>query len=230
MARYYNTRRWGMSIRLIAMGLVLCLFVFAIDSQLRPVVLEMETAEAKNYATLAVYQAINDALAEEKIDYGYFVKLTKDENERVTSIETNVRNVGRLHNMVAMAVTEELQKAEYRELEIPLGTLTGIEFLAARGPKIPLRIAPYGYADVEITNEFTSAGINQTLHRINLSVQVRITAIIPGFPVRSELSTSMVLAETVIVGEVPEFYAGLSAERSGIELGALYDLLAEKNI
>ena len=96
------------------------------------------------------------------------------------------------------------------ELSIPVGTLTGSTLLAGRGPCIRVRMQAVGSADASLRNAFSAAGINQTRHQILLHVDVYTGILLPGFTASTKVSNEIAVAETVIVGSVPETYTYFS--------------------
>ena len=91
-------------------------------------------------------------------------------------------------------------------ISIRMGTLTGTDFLADRGPAVQLRIIPVSSVSSSITNEFVSGGINQTLHRIMMQLVVDISIVLPGYSTTTTVVSEFCIAETIIVGSVPESY------------------------
>ena len=134
------------------------------------------------------------------------VKLSYDESGSINSIESNMLKINRLKARVTQLINEEITAIEANDLRIPLGTVSGVNLLYGRGPSIPVKLSPKGYAAVNLTSRFSSAGINQTLHQITLTVSADISAIIPGYTTSVNVTTEFVVAQTVIVGHVPESY------------------------
>ena len=99
-----------------------------------------------------------------------------------------------------------------RALSIPVGTLTGSALLAGRGPRITVRMESVGSSEANFRNAFTSAGINQTKHQIILTVDVSVSILLPGFRTATKVSNSFIVAETVIVGMVPDTYTYFSTD------------------
>ena len=103
------------------------------------------------------------------------------------------------------------------DLSIPLGTLTGSNLLAGRGPHIRVRTQSVGTATARFDNQFSSSGINQTRHRIILDVDVHVSILLPGLTTYTKVSNEISVAETVIVGGVPETYTYFSTTPDEIE-------------
>jgi sporulation protein YunB len=120
-----------------------------------------------------------------------------------------MRLINQLKSRAALVINEEIKQIEHHDLNISFGTALGIHMFYGRGPSIPIKLMPKGYADTQILSSFTSAGINQTLHRIILTVATDISAIIPGYTSSVTVQTTFMVAETVIVGNVPEAFTNV---------------------
>ena len=192
------------SIRLIAVGLILITAVVLTDMRVRPIIQKAGGYQCQVAAT----RIINEAIQAEVGDYSYveLVELSRDESGNIVSIESNMVNINRLKARVTQLINEDISTIEKSDLKIPLGTISGVNLLYGRGPSIPVRLSPRGYAAVNLTSKFSSAGINQTLHQITLTVSVDISAIIPGYTTSVNVETEFIVAQTVIVGYVPESY------------------------
>ena len=103
-------------------------------------------------------------------------------------------------------VCQALDGIEISELKIPLGSLLDSELVWARGPYITARALWVGSVSAEYESDFSSAGVNQTIHQIWLDLSVPVTVLLPGESLAISVQTSICIAETVIVGQVPQFY------------------------
>ena len=112
----------------------------------------------------------------------------------------------RLQSSILHQVLQEIAQMDTRELSIPLGSLTGSALLAGRGPRISVRMQSVGSSTAYLSNEFSSAGINQTRHQIILNVDVYVSILLPGFSTATKVSNAFTVAETVLVGTVPDSY------------------------
>lgn len=177
-----------------------------IDHQLRPIVRKMASNQAQIIATRMINDAVMRLLSEENITYESLIRLNTDENQRITSLETNVGQINLLKTQVAEVVLKTVEEYDEAAVQVPFGNLLNSEFLMGRGPKIPIRFNLTGTVQPEIESEFSSAGINQTYHRITLRIPAKLYVIIPGFDTAAEINTECLVAETVIVGIVPETY------------------------
>lgn len=192
--------------KLIAVSLILMGLCVILELSFRPVI---ETVSA-NECHLAVSEMINTAVSEElsreDISYTRLVQLSTNPDGEIISVESNVVNINKLKTGITQRLESELRAMESADIGIPVGTLSGISLLHGRGFDVGMTIKPIGYPQTRIVSEFTEAGINQTRHRIIIEITVDADAVIPGFSSEVSVSTSIIAAETIIVGRVPDAF------------------------
>jgi len=192
--------------RLIALGLILITVVVLTDIRVRPIIKKAGGYQCQVIATRIINQAVHNELENGRYDYMSLVLLTFDETGNITSIQSNMVNINRLKTRVSEYINEDMAKIDSRDLKIPVGTISGINLLYGRGPAVPVQLTPRGYAGINLVSKFSSAGINQTHHQIIMTVSVDISAIIPGYTTSVTVDTEFIVAETIIVGYIPESY------------------------
>jgi sporulation protein YunB len=192
--------------------LVLALLAAAVSLlwHLKPVMTSMATARVSNLVNRIVSAAVNEAVENGDIDYQNFVIFEKDETGHITALRSNVAEVNRMQGQITDEILHRLSEVATSELEIPLGTLTGSALLAGRGPSLFVRMQAVGSASAAFRNQFTAAGINQTRHQIFLDVDVYMSILLPGMKTSTRVSNEIAVAETVIVGGVPDTYTYFS--------------------
>lgn len=180
-----------------------------LDMRIRPIITKTSSYQARILAEGIINAAIADTIADENLLYSDLVHITYGENGGISSIEGDMRMINRLKSRAALLINERIKQIEQHNMGIALGTAVGIHMFYGRGPVIPFRAAPKGYAATNIASSFESAGINQTLHRIIMTVSADISAVVPGYTSSVSVTTDFVVAETVIVGTVPEAYTNV---------------------
>jgi len=158
-----------------------------------------------------VAAAVEEAIQRGDINYEAFVTFEKDATGRVTALRSNVAEVNRMQSAISEEILRRLSEVSTSELRIPIGTLTGSALLSGRGPYITVRMQAVGSASAVFRNEFSAAGINQTRHQILLEVDVYMSILLPGIRTSTTVANEIAVAETVIVGSVPESYTYFSA-------------------
>lgn len=210
-ARAPERRRGGGQLLLSAvLGIGLALLVIhAFDASVRPLVEDMARAKVKNAVTTAVNDAVSQTLAAEAVAYDDLVSLQKDDAGRIAVMTTNSAKMNALRTQILAAVVAQVDDLDPRELGVPLGNLTGFVTASGRGPVLPVRVLSAAAPDAAFRNVFASAGINQTLHQVMLDVSVPVKLLIPGGAVETAVTAQVCVAETVIVGQVPDAYLEL---------------------
>ncbi len=196
-------RRAGAAIVLLLAALLM--FLAASVFYLKDLSGQIAVSDACDIMTVEVNTAITQVLREENYDADYFVKFEKNEAGEVTAISSNMTHVNALSAEILDRVVG-LTENRMLTVSIPAGNLTGISLLMGRGPGVPVEIMVLTSSRVEFQNSIVTAGINQTKHQILLAVDVSVGILLPGFSTATRVSSSFAVAETVIVGGVPESY------------------------
>ncbi len=181
-------------------------------SHFRPLVADLAVTQAANRVNKTVSTAVKEVLQSGEFDYSRMITLHTDASGRVTALQTNMGEINRLQSLVSSKVSGELSTIAETDLFVSLGSLTGSPLLAGRGPDLKIRMQTVGVVDSSLDNDFTSTGINQTKHRIILTVNVKVTVLLPGFITYTTAGGTYEVAETVIVGQVPDTYTYFQTE------------------
>ncbi|MCI8303161.1 MAG: sporulation protein YunB [Lawsonibacter sp.] len=192
--------------------LVSASLIMLLEARLRPVVAEIASAQARNTMTAVVEEAVTADLAARQVGYSDFITIQRDEGGAITALTTDMARMNLLRAELTAAILEALEKADVSDIQVPLGSLFDLEPLWAKGPALKTRAMTVGTVRAEFDSQFTSAGVNQTLHRIWMEVTVPMKLLLPGGEVETELHTRLCVAETVIVGRVPDTYLQLGQQ------------------
>lgn len=160
--------------------------------------------QVKNTTSDLINDAIDKQIETGNIQYDRIVYFEKDLNGRITALKTNMSEVNRLKTDILNIINDEILALDTANLGIPLGSLILPEFLAGNGPTIPVHILSIRNSEASFSSAFTQAGINQTLHQINMHVSVDVAVLVLGETNYFTISSQVVIAETIIVGQVPE--------------------------
>lgn len=194
--------------------IVLCLLLFfgwvAVRSvmYLRELSCDMVLSDAVDLMTLCVNDTINRTLSGRDYGYDYFVTIDRDESGAVTAIKANMARINALSSELLSDIVEAADRGEL-SLSIPIGNILGSSLLLGKGPDIPVDITLLTSSRVDFKNEISAAGINQTKHEMKLDVVVDIDVVLPWRTVSTQVVTEILIAETVIVGEVPQTYLNM---------------------
>lgn len=191
----------------------ICAMTMLFRHQLAPMAQELIVTQVDNQASDAINEAIGEQVAQGDIDYDAIVLLEKDEQGNVTAVKTNIAEINRLKTSILKRVDSRLKNMSQEQLSVPIGSVLLPELFSGRGPAISVRVLAVRTSDAVFRNSFSSAGINQTLHRITIDIHVVITVLTWTGTVEVAVDSAVVAAETVIVGTVPTTYFGMEGEQ-----------------
>ena len=211
-----RNRKRGFPILIIVI-LFLIVIIAVISAKIQPVVSQLAEAAATDIITLTVNDAVSERMADGSLDYDQLIDLEKDENGNISALTTNMSKVNTMQAEIANAIISKLAEKEITNIRVPLGNVIGGTLFSGRGPYIPVKIVSLNNVDTRFTNEFTSAGINQTQHQILLHVDVSLDLLLPSGTESTSVSIALNVAETIIVGIVPETYSNFDISQSGQE-------------
>ena len=189
-----------------------------------PIVVRLAQAEANYMVSAVINNAIAARLSEGELEYSDIIILEKDENGAVAAIMTNAAKVNRLKAEITADVIDAFAENVSAKIDIPIGNLTGIKLLSGKGPDIPVELVAAAQTNTEFVNRFSTAGINQTCHRIIVRVTAAIDMMLPGKTVATNISAEVAVAETVIIGDVPESYTFFEADENWDENLERFDI------
>ena len=192
---------------ILLMGLLLvacCLLAWAF-SNMSPILLSMAEARARQLAVEAMNEAIAEVLGA-STTYSDLMKVSTDQYGRISMLEANAITMNDISSRAALAAQNKLEQVAGQGVSIPLGSALGIGLFSGSGPQIRVNVVPVGSVTTQFVTSFESAGINQTRHEISLEANVLMRIVIPAGSSPVSVSTYVPIAESIIVGEVPESY------------------------
>lgn len=160
--------------------------------------------QVKNTTSDLINDAIDKQIDVGNIQYDRIVYFEKDLNGKITALKTNMSEVNRLKTSILNIINDEILAMDTTDMGIPMGSLFFPEFLAGRGPHIPIQILSISNSDASFESHFTAAGINQTLQKLTMEISVDVAILVLGKAENFTVSSQVVVAETIIVGQVPD--------------------------
>lgn len=164
-------------------------------------------SQMEDVANTAIHTAIEKA--SQTVDCSNLVTINRGEDGSIDSLTLNADLANKLKSEIALNVLEYMNKSENYTISVPIGNFCGSEFLSGMGPEVKFKIIPCNIAHIDFDSSFKPAGINQVLHTLSVRVDIDIGALLPGFQEISNLSSSAIVSETVIMGDVPETYLNI---------------------
>lgn len=166
----------------------------------------LSETQVKNSTSDLINDAIDRQIETGNIQYDRMVYFEKDINGRITALKTNMSEVNRLKTDVINIINDDILALDTTDLGIPLGSIFLPELLSGKGPQIPVSILSIRNSEAAFASSFTQAGINQTLHQLIMEISVDVTVLVLGQTDSFTISSQVVVAQTIIVGNVPDTY------------------------
>lgn len=198
--------------KIIALIIIVSLIIslLLVYKRIQPTIVKMSEAIVNSHVTNIVNSSVSEIITGDGLDYEDLVTLQKDQNGNITALITNMSRINLLQTEISNKILAALANEDVVTIHVPLGSLIGGSFFIGRGPKIPVKIIALTSVNSAFSNEFAQAGINQTRHKIMLDIEVVLDMLIPGYSSTVTINLQVSIAETVVVGSVPNAYAGFN--------------------
>ncbi len=193
----------------IFIGIVIMILTIIFDIWFRPVIERMFEYRCKLIADRAVSSAITEHLETTDEDYSDIVTFVYDENGQIGALRTNPPKINSMKAAIMERVNTSLSSVKAEKVGITLGTLSGVSYLYGVGDEIMFTVKPVGVARSTLYSKFESSGINQTMHSVILQIDTEVSPLIPGVTDTFMVTTEFIVAQTVIVGEVPNSFSNI---------------------
>lgn len=151
-----------------------------------------------------------------KYQYEELYTIEKDDAGNVVIIRSNVVPINNMISDLTENIQNRFNDAENTRIDIPVGNLLGIYYFSGMGPSIPAQVRTSGTLDTEVKSEFIAKGINQTLHRIYVNFECYVQILTPIKNFKKKITNQVIIAEHVIVGNIPDSYYNLEG-MSGVD-------------
>ena len=203
--------------RLLLAVLLLSVALLLTERNFRPLVFALAQARSAAMATKVLSAAVDEALGD-GVAYDDLMNVRMDERGQVALLSANTMRMNRLAQSAGAAAQRMLEQMSSERVTVPLGAALGLTLLAGSGPEIPVSIVPVGSVTTDFNTEFEACGINQTRHKVYLTLTASIRIVIPTGAKTTQVSANMLVAESIIVGAVPEGFVGYHLSEEELNL------------
>lgn len=201
--RFYR-KRGAFGFKIICFLLIFATAFLLLDAKLRPAIYDLAALEAGAISSKTVNEAVEKILTENAPDYSEIVNINYAGNNVITGITTDIVKMNLFKSKVSNAVDDAFNRKNKTEITVSAGTASGLTLLSGLGPYIDVDVGFASSTQSDFENVFTSAGINQTQHNVMLNIETTVILTLPGKRVEKTVETSFCVAQTVIVGNVPD--------------------------
>ena len=185
--------------------LVVIAFLIYVNLVVNPIILQISEAEINSLSQKAIGSAIYEVVSGSDV-YNNLFSIEKDGDGNITFIATNAMQISLLSRTLSRLAQSNIDAIGTRGISIPIGTFSGFPALSGRGPAISVTVNPIGAISTKFESNFTTAGVNQTLHRIYVNISALVNVVLPTVNQKIDVSSQVLVCENLIVGKVPDAF------------------------
>ena len=212
-----NRRKTRLSKIIFVITIILIILIITIKA-ISPVFHILCEDRAKSIATTISNEQATEVM--KKYSYDNIFEIEKDDQGYIKMIKSNIFIINQITSDIALKIQKKIDERGSDNINIAMGSFTGIKLLSGWGPKVGIKISTKGNVETDLRSEFKAEGINQTIHRVYLQVNSNVSVLTPFNNIDTQIANQVLIAENVIVGNIPEtFYNfnGVDQQDAGLE-------------
>ncbi len=212
-----NRRKTRLSKIIFVITIILIILIITIKA-ISPVFHILCEDRAKSIATTISNEQATEVM--KKYSYDNIFEIEKDDQGNIKMIKSNIFIINQITSDIALKIQKKIDERGSDNINIAMGSFTGIKLLSGWGPKVGIKISTKGNVETDLRSEFKAEGINQTIHRVYLQVNSNVSVLTPFNNIDTQIANQVLIAENVIVGNIPEtFYNfnGVDQQDAGLE-------------
>lgn len=194
--------------KLAALALLFLLVgnIALLQVRIAPMLRKLAENQVVNAASDAIFRAVSRQLQSGSVDYGRIIGLEKDANGKISALTTDMEQLARLKSEILELLDEEILAMDDDELSVPVGSLLLPTFFAGRGFSLPVRLIALNSTNADFYSSISSLGINQSVQQIRITFTVSLTFLTPAGISDTDVTSDVLAAQTILLGDVPESY------------------------
>lgn len=202
--KFFGKNKKKFAIIMIFFSIFNCIFYFY-KTNINTIIKDTIEVKCKALAVKAMNNAISEVVMGEAI-YEDLISIKNDSEGNISYIKANSIEINHLSKNLSQQTEIFINSLGNSGVKVAIGDFTGIPLLVGLGPKISLKIKPVGAVVCRFSSKFESAGINQTNHKIYLTVSSTVSTVIPLITSKVNAEQEVLISESIIIGKVPEVY------------------------
>lgn len=202
---------------IIVLLTIVIISLYIIDAYITPIILAEGDIIMRAKATEIINKIALDEFAK-KFSYDDIIKVVKDKDGNIVMLQADTIKMNKIAADVTLKSQSELKKQSKVYIKVPLSYLLHNNLLGRLGPDVKIRIEPIGYIETKYASTIESAGINQVRHKIYVNMKTQVRVVLPMESNDVDINTEIPIAETVIVGKVPNNAWGLDIGNDKVKI------------
>ncbi len=195
---------------ILSLSLTLSACTVYIDFRLKTVVKSFAKSAVKTVVTNCANRASAKAMNNLDITYDMLARISRNEQGLATSVEIDSIAANRLKSYISNEIAKALASYEKVKVTVPLFAAFGLYHTSLDWPRLDYTVYLTTTVVSNFESRFESAGINQVLHQILLTVGLECDIAMLGDKTQQFTTTNFMIAQTVIVGAVPDAFTNVT--------------------
>ena len=200
-AKKFTRKLFSLFIIILILSLIFAWFIC-----MRDLIDDLVVNELEYLVTDIINTAVYDSIKNSGYTFDDLTIINTDKNGFVNSVSIEPSSANMMKSEIAALINERVNKISDDDVKITIGMIIGYCNLGSWGPEIPLAVLPNTNVEIDFSNEFVSCGINQVQDNLTIDVNVHVSALMPFLKSTSTIHSSVIVAQTLIVGDVPNTY------------------------
>ena len=200
-AKKFTRKLFSLFIIILILSLIFAWFIC-----MRDLIDDLVVNELEYLVTDIINTAVYDTIKNSGYTFDDLTIINTDKNGFVNSVSIEPSSANMMKSEIAALINERVNKISDDDVKITIGMIIGYCNLGSWGPEIPLAVLPNTNVEIDFSNEFVSCGINQVQDNLTIDVNVHVSALMPFLKSTSTIHSSVIVAQTLIVGDVPNTY------------------------
>ena len=176
-------------------------------------------SRAKAIGVQITEETVNEFI--QNVEYDTLMHITYNEQGKIIAVSANIIELNKLSSQISYKIQEKLNNIDKVSVEIPITSMIGLNVFSGYGPDISIKLLPMGNIETKFDTKFASEGINQTKHTIYMNILSNITGVAPFIGSSVQCNSTVTIAETIIVGDIPATYYNIEGLEGASEIGTL---------
>ena len=206
-------RRLGLLLALVGM----LIFIGILCQRIHPLLLRMAESRAQSITLKIINDRVSEFMTEEDVAYENLVTIGYNDEGMITYVGADMVKFNTFKSHISSKIQESFDNHDFGSIALPVGTIFGGDLFVGQGPCLRFPVDFSCSVTCTFSHVFDDAGINQTRHQIMLTVTGTTFAVASWYRASGKVTTDFVIAETIIVGQVPQYFTNVDHAEDAIQ-------------
>lgn len=195
---------------IILFVIILIVLLVTTSYALAPKIEEIAVMKTKGEIQIIISETISEILEKNNFESSEIIVEQTDNNGKITGLQINSSVINKIYTDFIREINIKFAELRKTSFDIPISLVCKNVLIFGKGPSVKFTVLPASSIEAKIENNFISAGINQTKYQTSIIIKSYIVTALPLKNIFNEFETNLVIAESVIIGEVPDYFRNIT--------------------